>query len=352
MSIRSRPNRVLLLMREELNRRRRAVVLGAIGLVGVAVVAATPQLLGSKVAAALDDLHEASAPWLWLAGILFVVAIVSWAFAWRAVVRACGGEVARADAAARYAVGSGVNTVAPARLGDAVRVALFSAKLPNRERVWTSAGAYTTVGAARAAWVGVLLLCGFAFGGAPLWPLLIAIAFVSAAVGSALVARRRDPTSRAAHFFDAYRQFGRAPRQAAPVVAWMGAAMVARVGAAAAVAASLGVKESLAAALLIIPAVDVAGLVPLTPGNVGLTSGAVAIALQTHGVGLTDALTVGIALHAVEAMCGLVVGALGLLVLAGERRPVARHAAVALGAATVMVAVAGALDLGLLARIV
>ena len=323
-----------------------------IGLAAVLVVFTSPQLLGARVAQSLDDLDEAAQSWLWLAGMLFVAAILCWSLAWRAVVRACGGAVGPVDAAARYAVGSGVNTVAPARLGDAVRIGLFSARLPNRERVWTSAGAYTTVGAARALWVGVLLVCALAFGGAPVWPLLVAVGFVSAAVVAAVVTRRRDPTSRVAHFFDAYRQLGRQPRHAAPVVAWMGAAMLARVGAAAAVASSLGVKGSVTAALLIVPAVDVAGLIPLTPGNVGLTSGAVALALQAHGIGLTDALTVGIALHAVEAIAGLVVGALGALVLAGERRPVARHAAAALGAAAVVVAVAGALDVSVLARIV
>jgi uncharacterized membrane protein YbhN (UPF0104 family) len=104
--------------------------------------------------------------------------------------------------------------------------------------------------------------------------------------------------------------------------------------------------------MLIVPAVDVAGLIPLTPGNVGLTSGAVAIALRAHGVALDDALAVGIALHAVEAVAGLVVGVLGVLALTGERRPVARHAALVLAAATALVAVAGALDLDPLARIV
>src|SRR5215216_4796275 len=136
MSIGLRPSHVVSQMLQELNRRKRALGIGAIGLAAVIVVAATPQLLGAKVGGALDDLDEAAAPWLWLAGILFATAIVCWSLAWRAVVRACGGEIGPVDSAARYGVGSGVNTVAPARLGDAVRIALFSAKLPNRERVW------------------------------------------------------------------------------------------------------------------------------------------------------------------------------------------------------------------------
>ena len=43
----------------------------------------------------------------------------------------------------------------------------------------------------------------------------------------------------------------------------------------------------------------------------GAASGAVASRCRGTGSGCTDALTVGIALHAVEAVVGLVVGSLG-----------------------------------------
>ena len=54
----------------------------------------------------------------------------------------------------------------------------------------------------------------------------------------------------------------------------------ARVGAVAAIVSSLGIQRSLGAALLIIPALDAASLLPLTPGNIGVASGAVVVALH------------------------------------------------------------------------
>src|SRR6266498_295197 len=110
-----------------------------------------------------------------------LVALAAWAQAWRSVIRSCGGEVGRADAVARYAIGSAVNTFAPARLGDVVRIALFSRTLDHPERAWTSAGAYTTIGAVRTLVVAVLLVAGYAAGALPLWPLLGTLVCVGAA---------------------------------------------------------------------------------------------------------------------------------------------------------------------------
>ena len=64
---------------------------------------------------------------------------------------------------------------------------------------------------------------------------------------------------------------------------------------------------------------------PLTPGNVGLTSGAIAMALRAHGVGLTAALTTGIAFHAVETAAGIVFGLASALLLAPFPTAVARR---------------------------
>ena len=63
--------------------------------------------------------------------------------------------------------------------------------------------------------------------------------------------------------------------------------MALRVLAATAIAAAFGVDQPLAAAVLIIPALDLAGILPLTPGNVGVASAAVAFALTAHGVART-----------------------------------------------------------------
>jgi len=307
--------------------RARLVVAGLSTLVVVAV-AATPQLLGSHVGNAFERLDDARPEWLWAAGLLVVVTLGAWAQAWRSVIRSCGGEVGRVDAVARYAIGSAVNTLAPARLGDVVRIALFARKLEHPERAWTSAGAYTTIGAARALVVALLLLAGYAAGVLPLWPLSVAACCVGITVVVAALARRRNPHTRVAHFFDAYRELGRQPSQAAPLLAWMIVSTAARVGAVAAIVSSLGVHRSLGAALLIIPAIDAASLLPLTPGNIGVASGAVVVALHGYGIGAQEALTISLGLHAVEAVVAVTCGAVGVLAVAGERPRSAKPAVV------------------------
>src|SRR5207245_1645909 len=95
-----------------------------------------------------------------------------------------------------------------------------------------------------------------------------------------------------------------------------GAAAGHRRGGAAAIAAALGVSHPLLAAVIIVPALDLATAIPLTPGNIGIATGTVAVALQSKGVDLTKALTTGIALQAIETAVSIVVGAGGALFLA------------------------------------
>jgi uncharacterized membrane protein YbhN (UPF0104 family) len=293
----------------------------------VVTLAATPQLLGSHVGSAFERLDDARPVWIWAAALLVAVTLAAWAQAWRSVIRSCGGEVGRVDAIARYAIGSAVNTLAPARFGDVVRIALFARTLDHPERTWTSAGAYTAIGAARTLVVALLLLVGYAAGALPLWPLLAAAACVGLTLLAAALARRRNPRSGIAHFFDAYRELGRRPLRAAPLLGWMVLSTAARVGAVAAIVSSLGVGRSLGAALLIVPAIDAASLLPLTPANIGVASGAIVVALHGFGIGAEEALTISLGLHAVEAVVAVVCGAVGLLSVAGKRSPSPRPVA-------------------------
>jgi uncharacterized membrane protein YbhN (UPF0104 family) len=272
---------------------RRTLLLGVGGLVAVLAVAFSPQLLQDEVAAAVVGLEEANPAWLWLAALAFLGALVCSASAWRAAT----GLEDRADAIARYGVGSLVNSLVPAHAGDAVRVALF-ARAAQDKRLLTAGKAVVGVGAARLLITGVLLL-------AMLFPwVLLALLAVPL--------------------------LGRVAR-------WVAAATAARLLAAAAIAAALGLPSPLLAALLILPAIDLAGLLPVTPGNIGLKSGAIALALQAHGVDGTTALSTGIALHAVETVVGLAFGSASVLYLA--QVPVPRWAVA--GATAVLAAAVG-----------
>ena len=317
-------------MHVELRRHHLALFVGSIA--ALVAVALTPQLLGDRVADGIDGLGAASASWLWLAGAAFGASLGASACAWASALRRCGGDTGPVDAAARYCTGSLVNALAPARIGTAVRFALFVRTLPNEGKVWTVGGIATSLSAVRALWLALVLALGSASGVLPRWPIAVLLLIVLAAVAVAWRARNSQPGSRWAHAIDVYRVLGRCPKAAARIVGWVGLAMALRVGAAAGIAAAFGIERPLAAALLIIPALDLAGLLPLTPGNVGVASAAVAFALKAHGAGSDVALSAGIAFGAVETLTTLGMGAGSLLFFAGSRAEAPRWRAAAVAA--------------------
>ena len=314
-------------------------------------VACLPQLLGSQVQRSLDGLSGADPNWLWIAGLGFVGSLAGSAFGWRSALGLVGGRLDYFDAGARYGVGSLVNSLTPARLGDAVRLGLFSRALSSDQRLWRTGGVFATIGAARALSLAVLVVCGSAIGALPLWPVLICLGVVGIAIAIAATTRNRAARSHFAHLLDAFRQLGREPARGARVAGWIAFATLCRIAASAAIAASLGVRNPVAAALIIIPALDLAGLMPLTPGNVGVTSGAVAMALGAQGVSMTTALTVGIALHAVETAAGLSVGVASALYLT-PISSAARRWTVTAASAAVCLALVGAFSATVLADVI
>jgi uncharacterized membrane protein YbhN (UPF0104 family) len=264
-----------------------------------------------------------------------VALIVSTARAWCAGVGALGGEVSTTNASARYAVGSMVNAIAPAGTGGAVRIALFSRTLPDRDRVLTATGIAAAIGFARAPSMAALVVAAAALGAFPLWPVLLLGGAAVLAVGLAWWSRRWTPHARVAHVLDAFRALAQSPRAALTLAGWVTTANLLRVVGAVAVAASLGVSNPVEAGLVMIPALCLAAAVPSTPGNVGVSSGAVLVALSLIGVGFGQALAVGLAFHALESVVSIGAGALGLLVLARPevRVPALRYAGTGVGIA-------------------
>jgi uncharacterized membrane protein YbhN (UPF0104 family) len=313
-----------------LGKRHLALFLGS--LAALVALAATPQLLGDRVGAGIDGLTEASAAWIWLAAAAFAGSLAASAAGWGSAISRCGGTTTRADAAARYCTGSLVNSLAPARLGTAVRFALFSRTLPNEGRLWTVGGIATSIGAVRALWLALVLALGSLSGALPRWPIALLLLGALVAAIVAWRARSTRPGRRFAHALDVFRVLGRSPRAAAQLAGWVGLAMALRVTAATAIVAAFGIERPLLAALLIIPALDLAGILPLTPGNVGVASAAVAFALKAHGAGSDVALTAGIAFGAVETLTTLALGCGSLLYFAGGRTDVRRWQPAAIAA--------------------
>ena len=288
-----------------------------ITLVVLVVLCATPGLFGDRLRTALSGVAAAPPGPLWAAAACFVLTNVCAALAWRVALRSCGTPFEVVDAAARYCVGSGVNAVAPLHAGSAVRLALFARRTEGG--AWTVGGAAAAVGAIRGVWLVVLVAVASATGALPVWPL---VALGGAGVGFAAVAlfARRIPwPRRAGHLLDAFRELRGSPRDLATVAGWSLAGASAKVAAAAAVAGALGIGRPFGVALVIVAAVELAAIMPLTPGNIGVASAAVALAVSARGVDSHVGLSVGIAFGAVEWLTGLGVGVAGALALSRGR---------------------------------
>ncbi len=332
--------------------RRRSLAAAGGTLLVLGVMLATPQLLGTRLESALDAAGSANPGWLWAAGAGFVLSVLSAAGGWRSAVGLCDGRLGLADAAARFGVGSLVNTFAPARAGDAVRIGLFSRALDRDGRLWRTGGAFVAVEAARAIVFAGLALAGVVTGALPLWPVAALLGVAALAISVALRTRRREANGRVAHLFDAFRALGREPSRGARLVGWAALSTVGRIAAAAAIGASLGVARPVTAALVIVPVLDVASVFPLTPGNLGITTGAVAMAFQAHGISFTHGLAAGIAFQAVETAVGIAIGLGSVIWLAPYPTPAVRRIALLATGASASLAVAGAVSATVLVPLV
>jgi uncharacterized membrane protein YbhN (UPF0104 family) len=295
------------------------VSLFAVGV--IVVLAATPQLLRGRVASALDSLAGADPNWLFLAALGFLAAFGCTVCAWRAALAAAGGSICPRQAAARLAVGSLVNSFAPAKLGDAVKVGLCSRAIEGPDRLWTAGGVYAALAAARSLTLAGLLVAASVTGALPIWPIFVLLGLVAALVLVARSSNRWRSHPRIARLIEGLASLERSPRAIVTVLAWTLGMLLTRLGATVAVGCALGVPHPVLAALVIMPALDVAGALPLTPGNIGIGSGAVAMVLASRGIGTAQALGVGFAIQAVETLVSIGAGSAGLLYLA---RPPAR----------------------------
>ena len=195
------------------------------------------------------------------------------------------------DACARFGCGSLANTFLPARAGDVVRVTLLGRVVPG--------GALTVAGAAAAfdvaRWLTIIPL-GATAARSALPPESLVVPLVALTLAIVLARRRSQRASAIAY---------------AAAAGLAGAEIAAKIAGAALIAGALGVPQPLAAALLVVPALELAGTLPLTPANIGVAEGAAALAFHAHGLPMGRALAAGLALHAVETATSVAFGALG-----------------------------------------
>lgn len=321
---------------------RHTLALAGAALAALLALAATPQL-GGHVGAALGALGTASRPWLLVAATSFLAAFACTVGAWQAALTSAGARLCPRQAAARLGVGALVNSFAPAKLGDAVKVALCARAIDAPERLWTASGAYAALAATRALALATLVVAASLTGAMPLWPVFVLVGGAGALALAGAASRRLRSHARVASLLHGVTALGRSPRALVAVVGWTIGMQLARLGGTIAVTLAFGLPHPLLAALVILPALDVAGAIPLTPGSIGVGSGAVAVVLAGRGIGMTQALAVGLAIQGVETLVSIACGSAGLayLVRPDERaRRIAGRVAV-VGAAAVAAAFVG-----------
>jgi hypothetical protein len=272
-----RPPRFFLTTPQRLFARRGAAIALLASTAGAAWLEAHP--LTRQLGRSAVQLRNGSPVELAVAVCCFVLATACSALAWS---RAFGSSGPLLDACGRYAVGSLVNAVTPARLGDAVRLGLF------RREGTRSAVALGELELAR---IGALVLfgaCGFGLvEGGGRWTPVVAVAVGAAGLATARI------------------------RPSATLVLASVALRTAGVGFA---FAGLGVPAPAAAALIAVPLIELSALFPLTPGN-ALSAALVASAVVgSTGTVHSDRLSIAIALHALETLAGLSFGLAGTLV--------------------------------------
>jgi uncharacterized membrane protein YbhN (UPF0104 family) len=205
---------------------------------------------------------------------------------WRAALSAAGAPLGLRATLSRYGTGSLVNALAPARLGDVVRLGLLVRAAGSRRPLVAVASAAALVAAARA-----LVRLPFAASAGARSPLLAIGAGVALALAAGAAIRCR-----------------RLGRRGLPVLGWAAAAGLSRLGATTVLAAGFDRPRPLAAGLTAIAALDLAGAVQLTPANLGVTTAALTGALAAVGAPPGRALAAAATFDALQALCGLAFG--------------------------------------------
>jgi phosphatidylinositol alpha-mannosyltransferase len=309
-----------------------AVLLIALGLAALAV----SRIRFEKVA---DALVSVSPGWALLAFVLMAASTLLRGEAWYAVLRPALPDrpIGRADVTRATMIGVFMSAVIPGRVGEAGRALVLSRRL-GRVSVYLPVVIGTLFSQTLLNVVALLGVAAVALASTPALQAqagaLTLIAVVPVVLlGLVLLApwllERASPRSpmlqrtaaalavRLAELRRGLRVFRRASASSHALLAQLGAWALQLLSVyVLLVAFDLQGQAGIAAGAAVLAAVNVAGIVPVTPSNVGIFQAACVLVLAAWGVGSNTALAYGILLQAIEFGVAL---ALGLPALAGER---------------------------------
>lgn len=271
--------------------------------------------------------------WIVLAFLLNVVSTLFRALSWRLTI----GQALPArhqplliHVLSSFGVGLIANAALPGRLGELARVATLRRHLPDAPSGTTAALVGTVIAHRLFDLVPATILVAWVLVSAevPHWAVVATLAAVG--VGFALftvawLGARRRHRPMVLESMGSVRRVLIMARQGLSVlnapVPLAGAILLQCLGwlmqllAVWATMQAFGIDAAFPAAGLVLVLMNVATIVPLWPGNVGLVQAAVAIPLRNYGVPYATGFAFGLALQAIEMVCGV---ALGLLALARE----------------------------------
>jgi uncharacterized protein (TIRG00374 family) len=227
-----------------------------------------------------------------------------------------------------FGVGLFANAVVPGRLGELARVATLRRHLPDAPK-GTTATLVGTVFAHRLfdlVPTTILVVWVLLTAEVPHWAVVGLL--IAAAVGLALFtvawlgARRhhrpvvREGVGTIRHLLGMARQglsVLKAPVSLAGAILFQCLGWLLQLLAVYATMQAFGIDAPLPAAGLVLVLMNVATIVPLWPGNVGLVQAAVALPLRNYGVPYATGFAFGLALQAIEIACGVLLGLLALM---------------------------------------
>jgi uncharacterized protein (TIRG00374 family) len=227
-----------------------------------------------------------------------------------------------------FGVGLLANAIVPGRLGELARVATLRRHLPDAPRGTTATLVGTVFAHRLFDLVPAALLVTWVLLTAEVPHWAVVGLLVAAAVGFALFTvawlgarRHRRPVVRES--VGTIRHLLGMARQGLTVlkepIALAGAILLQCLGwllqllAVYAAMQAFEIDAPLPAAGLVLVLMNVATIVPLWPGNVGLVQAAVALPLRNYGVPYATGFAYGLALQAIEIACGVALGLLALM---------------------------------------
>lgn len=265
--------------------------------------------------------------WVWAAVALNLLSVGVRTLAWRTVIdQAMPPPHPRIGAIfSAFSIGLLGNAALPGRVGEVARVAVLAR---GRRPLWpTLAGTVVAHRVLDLVAMVLLVLWVLAAAEMPRWAvtsLIVLVAAGVAALGIGVASARRHHLAMPEELGPLRRLLTmarhglgvlRAPASSAVALFFQCCGWGLQLVAVWAAMFAFRIDEPLAAAGLVLVLMNVAGIFPLWPGNVGLVQAAVALPLVAYGIQYAHGFAFGIGLQAIEASVGI---GLGLLFLARE----------------------------------